>query len=115
MKKIIFTLILLVGFSTTNFSQNKKMMEKMKEKATELVEKLNNEIKAGDETLALSEAQKTKVMDIQTERLMELRKLGKSASKEDKKAMNKKYFQKIFKEVLTKEQLKARRKAKKDE
>ncbi|TMM29089.1 hypothetical protein FDT66_11925 [Polaribacter aestuariivivens] len=115
MKKVIFTLILLVGFSTANFSQSKKMKEKVEEKATELVQKLDNQIKAGDKKLGLSDDQKAKIKAIQIERLMEIKKLGKNASKEDKKEVNKKHNQKIYKDILTKAQKKARKEGKEDE
>lgn len=112
MKKISFLLVLFVGLSTTGFSQSKKAMQKIEKKATELAEKLDAEIKAGDATLGLSEDQKAKVIKIHTERIVAIRKLGKEASKEDKQKVNKAHFQKVFKDVLTKEQVKARKKGK---
>jgi hypothetical protein len=61
MKKILFTSILFLGLGlTTGFSQS----DKMKQKATEMVEKLNNEITAGNEHLALSEDQKKEVYNL---------------------------------------------------
>ncbi|WP_159949377.1 hypothetical protein [Polaribacter septentrionalilitoris] len=87
-------------------------MKKIEAKATELVEKINNQIIAGDKSLTLSDTQKEQIKKIHTERIVGLRKLGKEASKEDKKAFNKKYYQKIYKEILSKKQLKARRKGK---
>lgn len=112
MKKIIFLSIFFLGLSLTGFSQSKKALQKIDKKAIELVEKLNSEIIKGDATLALSDEQKTKATKIQTERLLALRKLGKEASKEDKKKLNKEYFTKIYKEILTKKQMKARKKGK---
>ncbi len=111
MKKLTLVVILfLVSFSS--FSQSKKAMKKIEAKATELVEKINNQIIAGDKSLTLSDTQKEQIKKIHTERIVGLRKLGKEASKEDKKAFNKKYYQKIYKEILSKKQLKARRKGK---
>ena len=112
MKKIIFLSILFLGFSTVGFSQSKKAIQKMEKKATELVEKLNKEIIKGNESLALSDEQKEKIAKIHIDRLSAFKKLDKDASKEEKKKFNKTYFSKIFKEVLTKEQIKARKKGK---
>ncbi|MDB9720628.1 hypothetical protein OAE03_02025 [Winogradskyella sp.] len=106
MKKIIVTCILFLGLGLTGFAQS----EKLKEKATEKVEQLNKEIMAGDESQALSESQKEQILAVQIERIKELRKANKDgADKEAKKAINKKHNQKIFKEILTKEQMKARK------
>lgn len=109
MKKIFFTMLLLVGVAFSGNAQSKKL----KEKATEKVEQLNAEIKAGDSSLELSEDQKKKIYDIQVTRMSEAKQLRKDgAEKEEIKAVNKKYNQQIFKDVLTKKQLKARRKGK---
>jgi len=108
MKKLVFLCVLFLGISTISFSQSKKL----EQKAKNLTEKINSQIKAGDETLALSDDQISAIQKIHLKRLEGLKKMGKAASKEDKKAFNKKYFQKIFKEVLTKKQLKARKKGK---
>lgn len=108
MKKLVFLCILFLGITSVSFSQSKKV----EQKAKALTEKLNSEIVAGDKTLALSDEQMSTIEKIQLERIKSLKKLGKDASKEDKKALNKKHFQKIYKEVLTKEQMKARKKGK---
>ncbi|MFD1062254.1 hypothetical protein ACFQ1Q_03270 [Winogradskyella litorisediminis] len=110
MKRIIFALTLILGVTMTGFAQS----DKIKEKATEKVEELNKEIVAGDESLALSEEQKKQVYDIHVKRIMEYRKVRKAgASKEEQQAVQKKYFSQIFKDVLTKEQMKARKEGKK--
>jgi hypothetical protein len=108
MKRLTFLCILFLGVSTINFAQSEKILKK----ATELVDKLNTEIEKGDKSLSLSAAQKEKITAIHVERLTELKKLGKAASKDDKKALNKKFFSKVYKEVISKEQLKARKKGK---
>lgn len=108
MKKLIFLAILFLGISTTTNAQSKKI--ELKAKA--LTEKINKEIIAADKTLALSEDQKNKIIKIQTERITGFRKLGKSASKEEKKKFNKTYYKEIYSKVLTKEQRLARKKAK---
>lgn len=106
MKKIIVTCILFLGLGLTGFAQS----EKVKEKATQKVEELNKEIMAEDPSLALSEEQKSQVYEIHVKRIMATRKANKSeASEEDKKAIQKSYFKKIYSEVLTKEQRKARK------
>jgi len=109
MKKLIALFILFLGLSVTGFAQ----ADKIKEKATELVEKLNSEIIAGDASMALNDDQKEQINQIHIERIKETRKLRKSGTEEeDIKAVNKKYFQKIYNEVLTKEQKQARKKGK---
>ena len=109
MKKIFFTALLLIAFTSTGFSQS----DKLKEKTTELVEKLNSQITAGDESLALTDEQQEQVSTIHIERIKEFRKAKKDgASEEDIKAINKKHFKRIYEEVLTNEQKQARQKGK---
>lgn len=107
MKKILFTCILFLGLGlTTGFAQS----DKMKEKATERIEKLNAEITAGDASQALTEEQKTKLMALEIEKLKEIRKNKKDGGdNESRKAINKKYAKQIYQDVLTKEQKKARK------
>lgn len=109
MKKLFFTALLLIAFTSTGISQS----DKLKEKATEQVEKLNTQIIAGDESQALSDEQREQVSTIHIERIKEFRKAKKNgASEEDIKAINKKHFKRIYGEVLTKEQKQARKKGK---
>jgi len=109
MKKILLVLILISGFTFSSFGQS----EKLKEKATELVEKLNTQITAGDKSQGLSDEQREQVAAIHIERIKESRKAKKDgASEEDIKAINKKYYKKVYDEVLTKEQKQARKKGK---
>ena len=106
MKKLIFTSLLFLGVIISGFSQS----DKLKAKADEKVDELNTEIIAGDTSQALTDAQKEQIQVIHMERLKELRQAKKDgADQEANKEINKKYFQKIFKEVLTKEQMKARK------
>lgn len=110
MKKIFFTLLLIIGISATGFSQN----EKVKEKAQEKVEQLNAEITAGDASLALSDDQRQQILEIHVQRIMETKKMRKDdADKDDIKEVNKKYMKQIYDDLLSKEQKKARRAAKK--
>lgn len=109
MKKIIITSILFLGLTLSGFSQSKKLMDK----AQGFVDKLNAEITAVDKSLALTDEQKSQILDIQVDRLKALRDAKKEgASKEENKEINKSHFQKIYKEILTKEQKKARQKGK---
>ena len=104
MKKIIFTSILLLGFAFVGQAQS----QKLKSLATEKVEELNAQIMKGDPSAALTEDQKSQIAEIHMERIKETRKIRKEGgSKDDLKAANKKYFKKIFSEVLTKEQRQA--------
>lgn len=113
MKKVIMTCLLMLGFIISGFSQSE---EKMMEKAKEKVEELNAEIIEGDASLALSEAQKEKIYNLHLTKMQEAKKLKNAkVDKEKIKASNKVYNQQIFKDVLTKEQKKARRKAGKDD
>ena len=106
MKKLFFICLLVGGFATSGFAQ----ADKIKEKATEKVEELNSQIIAGDESLALSDEQREQVANIHIERIEEFRKAKKEgATDEDIKVIQKKYFQKIYNKVLTKEQKKARK------
>lgn len=109
MKKLLFTGLLVLLFSTIGFAQSYKI----KEKANGLVQQLNSEIIEGDKSQGLTDAQKEQIYNIHISRLKELKQADKDGSNKDvKKEINKKYFQKIFKEVLSKDQMKARKKGK---
>ncbi len=114
MKKLPFILFLFLGITFSAQSQSKKAIERIEKKATEIVEKINNEIIAGDKTLALTDEQKEQIKKLHVKRITALKELGKDASKEAKKAINKKYYTKMYKDLITNKQLKARRKAKKE-
>ena len=114
MKKILFTLVIFIGFSYSTTSQNNKAEEKAKEQ----ISKINQEIKAENADLVLTDSQVKEVIKIHTARLADLKKMRKATSdkakvKELSKTINKKYFSKIYKEVLTKKQNAARGKGKK--
>ncbi len=110
MKKVLFICVLFLGFGlTTSEAQSKKM----KEKATEKVELLNNEIIAGNKSVALSDIQKYQITEIHLERLKVLKAYRKTGSdKAEIKKINKRFFKIIFEDVLTKPQKKARKKGK---
>ena len=109
MKKLIFTLLLIIGFAATGFSQS----DKMKEKAIAKVEQINNQIISVDKSLALTVEQRKQILEVQMTKMQEIKKLRKGdADKDAIKVVSKKYNQKIFKDILTKEQMKARKQAK---
>lgn len=109
MKRIITTIIVILGLTLTVSAQSK-----MKEKAAERADKLNTEIVAGDKSLALSDEQVAQITAIEMKRLKAARTLRKSnADKEEIKASNKKYFKEMYSDVLSKEQKKARQEGKK--
>ena len=109
MKKILFTCLLLIGFTVSGFAQS----EKLKEKANEKVEELNAQIMEGDPSAGLTDTQKSQIAEIHIQRIKESRKLRKEgASDDDLKAVNKKYFKQIFSDVLTKEQRQANKEGK---
>ncbi len=111
MKKALFICALFLGLGLTTVAAQSN---KMKEKATEKVEELNNEIIAADKSLALSDIQKHQITEIHIERLKTVKQYKKAGSdKEELKEINKKYFKIIFSDVLTKAQKKARSKGKK--
>lgn len=108
MKRIITTILLIIGLSLSASAQSK-----MKEKASERAEKLNTEIVAGDTSQALTDDQIMQITELEMKRLKEVRDLRKSnADKEAIKAVNKKYFKQMYSEVLTDKQKKARREGK---
>lgn len=114
MKKLIFICLLFVGLSATGFAQS----DKMKEKANAAIEKLNKDLVGIDKSLALTEDQKTKIYDIQINRLKELKEIQKAESDKEKrkeisKPVNKKYYKMIYTEVLTKKQRMERSEARK--
>ncbi len=114
MKKIVFTILLLIGFTATGFAQS----DKIKEKATASIEKLNTELASIDKSLALTDDQRSKMNDIHISRLQELKKIRKAESDKEKrkelsKPVNKKHYKIIYSEVLTKEQRTARSKERK--
>ncbi len=110
MKKVLFICVLFLGFGvTTTEAQSKNM----KQKATDKVELLNNEIIAGNKSAALSDIQKYQVTQIHMERLKILKEYRKTGSdKAEIQKINKRFFKIIFDDVLTKAQKKARKKGK---
>ncbi|MGY5354932.1 hypothetical protein [Wenyingzhuangia sp. IMCC45467] len=104
--------LLLMTFTFVGFSQSKKVTKK----AEQWTKELNEQIISVDQSLALNDEQTEKIIGIQTQRMEALKELNKTGgTQEEKKEINKKYFQQVFKEVLTKDQINARREAKKKE
>jgi len=108
MKKIIFTVIALIAISISGYSQSNKTIAK----AEKYVDKVNAYIISVDETLALSDNQKTKILKVQIQRIEEHDKLKEEVEDEAKrkelnKPINKKYGTIINREILSKEQFNA--------
>lgn len=107
------TLLVFVVLSTNLFAQNNKMIER----ANTLVEEINTQIISEDKALALSENQKINIGELMTQRIQAVKDLKKSETNEEKRkeaqmAINKEYNQKIYGEILSKEQRLALRDAK---
>ncbi len=112
MEKIIFTVLVFTTFTVTGFSQS----DKMKEKATAKVQKINTSIVKGDKNIALTEEQRTGIYDLQIESLKAIKKIrkeeyGKKKQKTLIKAEHKRVGAYISQNILTKEQKKARKEA----
>jgi len=112
--RILFTFLVLTFVSTIGFSQTSKMEEKAKAK----VEQLNQLISGENPEAALTDDQKAKIFDLYLQRFVDIKKINKSdLSDEEKKAQKKAIYRKvgktINKEVLTKEQIIAKKNARK--
>lgn len=113
---IIITLLFIGNIS--GFSQSTKDNSKAMSKAVEKVDKLDNEIKSENPDLALDESQKEQIIALQIERMNEVSAFRVSNSnKEEVKAkskeLNKAMTAKINSEILTAEQVKAYKAARK--
>ncbi|MBJ6368515.1 hypothetical protein [Snuella sedimenti] len=109
MRKIVILCVLCFGFALAASAQS----DKLAEKAGVLVEKLNKDIASVNQSLALTNNQKYQIKDIHIGRLKALRVAKKEGfNKEKNQEINKKYYQQIFGNVLTKEQKKVLRELK---
>lgn len=114
MQKILFTLITFFAFSLMSYAQSAKAEARAEDKT----EKLAEWIEAGDKSVALSDAQKKEIEELYAEMRMEINKLKKDYPdkggdfEEKRKEISKKYSKMVNKDVLTKEQRKAKRKGK---
>jgi len=112
MKKIFFTILFLIGFAVTGFSQS----DKMKERALAKVEKINASIVEGNKDLALTGEQRTKIYELQIESLKVINKIRKEKYEKEKqqtliKTEHKRVGKYIAQNILTKDQKKARKDA----
>lgn len=110
MKKTIYTALLLMCFTFSSFAQS----DKMKEQATQKIEKINTQITNGNENVALTNSQKEKIYTLEFEKLKKIKRLRKEVSDKDElkekiKALNKEEAKEISQNILTKEQKKARK------
>jgi len=111
MRKTIITSMFIIAFTISGFAQSSKDLAR----AEKYVQKFNATIVSVDPGLKLSDEQQSKIKAIQLERIAELSKItetDKAKRRELAKPINKKYGQRINKEVLTKKQLKAYQKGK---
>ena len=115
MKKIAMSMILIIAFVFTGFAQSEKAEDKGEDKAEELAAW----IEAGNKDVALSDEQEAKIADVYATMRMEINQLkdeySDKKSKEFKaarKEIYRKHNRMIHKEILTKEQRKAKRKGK---
>lgn len=103
--KRITTVLFFAFLSTTLFAQT----DKMKEQAIILTEKMNADIVSENPSLALSETQKTQITELIAQRSKAYTDVSKTEKDEEKrkeaqKSAVKPYNQKIFTEILSKEQ-----------
>lgn len=114
MKRIILSIILMIAFSISGFSQS----EKAKDKAKEKVEELASWIEEGNPSVALSDTQKEKIFDLYVKMREEINDLKDkypnkgSDFESERKEINKKYNHEINQEILSREQRRAKRKGK---
>jgi len=111
MKKLVFSLMMIIGFTLSSQAQS----EKVKTKINKKIEKINQSIVQSDKSAALTSKQKEQIFTI----LFEAQKTMKAFKKEHKgddnlktllKAVSKKANKRISKEVLTKKQRAAKKK-----
>ncbi|KQC33342.1 hypothetical protein AAU57_08455 [Nonlabens sp. YIK11] len=108
MKKIIFVLLISIATAFSAQAQSKKV----KEKAQEKVEELNEQLSSISADLALTEVQQKKILDLEIEKIVGQRSVNKEddlkddEKKEQKKEVRKEY-RKSLNKILTKEQRKA--------
>ena len=108
----LFTCLLFIFLSTTLFAQN----DKLKQSVIKEIENLNSLIISEDEALALTEDQKTKMIDLTVQKRLEVQAFKKSDKIDDNevlKAIQNKYNVQIFNETLSKEQKAALKNARK--
>lgn len=99
----LFTCLLFIFLSTTLFAQN----DKLKQSVNKEIENVNSLIISEDESIALTEDQKTKMIDLTVQKRLEIQTFKKSDKKDDNealKAIQNKYNVQIFNETLSKEQ-----------
>lgn len=99
----LLTCLLFIFLSTTLFAQN----DKLKQSVIKEIENVNSLIISEDESIALTEDQKTKMIDLTVQKRLEIQTFKKSDKKDDNealKAIQNKYNVQIFNETLSKEQ-----------
>ncbi|WP_298511146.1 hypothetical protein [uncultured Kordia sp.] len=114
MKQFLCTCIIFLSLTMIAVGQNKKMVAKAEKK----IEKINTQITSIDASLALSEAQKKEIIAIEIKKLKAIKVARKEMNDKDAlkakvKELNKAAGKEVSQNVLTKEQRKARSKARK--
>ena len=113
MKKLIFSLIMIIGFILSSQAQS----EKTKTKINRKIEKINVSIVQADSSAALTSKQREEIFSIllkSQKNIIAIKKAHKNDEnlKELIKIENKKALKKINKKILTKQQRQAKKMAK---
>ena len=111
MKKLVFSLMMIIGFTLSSQAQS----EKLKSKINKKIEKINLSIVQSDKSAALTPKQKEQIFVILLEAQKNMKAIKKVHKGEDNlkellKAVSKKANKRISKEVLTKQQRAAKKK-----
>lgn len=110
MKKIVFTIFMLIGFVLSSNAQSAKVKQKINKR----IENINRQITETNPSAALTAEQKSKIFDLLFQLKKKIKELKKEHPdsgefKELKKNETKKVNKIIFNEILTKEQKAARK------
>jgi len=117
MKKLVFSLMMIIGFTLSSQAQTKKtkINKKIETKINKKIEKINLSIIKSDKSAALTHKQKEQIFEILFEAQKNMKAIKKAHKGEDNlkellKAESKKANKRINKEVLSKQQRAAKKK-----
>ena len=109
-KTKIISCLFVIGIAISGFSQSKAITKK----AAEITANMNSDLVGEGKLLALSESQISEITALQITRMEAMKKIRKEGgSADDKAAVNKACYQKLFKEILTQKQRLAMQEVKK--
>lgn len=109
-KTKIITCLFVVGSIISGFSQSKGIIKR----AEEITTKMNADLTGESKEYALTENQTSKIIELQVTRMEAMKKIREEGgSDEEKKTANKNCYQKIYSDILTKEQRLAMKEANK--